>query len=113
MSARIQRAGDPDVSDLLDEARAIARRTGALVNTHDIRLFLDGEPATDELGLTARDREVMDLVRVATPTTRSGGPSALADHRPHPPPAHLRQAGRLDADRSRRPPEHARRRQRR
>ena len=56
--------GDSEVGDLVEEALAIARRTGARIITQDARLFLDAGVAqpSDPLGLTPREREILDLV---------------------------------------------------
>jgi DNA-binding CsgD family transcriptional regulator len=59
-AARQHAAGG--IADTLDEAAAIAQRTGARIILDDVRLFI-GQPATDTSGLTGRERQVMDEVR--------------------------------------------------
>jgi DNA-binding NarL/FixJ family response regulator len=51
-------------ADAVEEALAIARRTGARIVAQDAALLLtepiEGSPAADQFGLTAREREILD-----------------------------------------------------
>ena len=65
LAAAQQRLGnDADTTDLVDEALAIARRTGARIVVNDAALFLTEPsrvtPPADQFGLTAREREILD-----------------------------------------------------
>jgi DNA-binding NarL/FixJ family response regulator len=55
---------DSEVGELVDEARAIARQTGARIITQDAQLFLEAGAVqpSDPFGLTPREREILDLV---------------------------------------------------
>ncbi len=64
-AAATQRLGG-DASSAVEEALAIARRTGARMIAKDAELFLTEQASAvglgDELGLTPREREILDLV---------------------------------------------------
>ena len=61
-AAKRQLGIDPsDTTRAVDEALAIARRTGARVIDQDAGLLLGGSPV-DRFGLTAREREILDLI---------------------------------------------------
>ena len=65
-----QRLGIDDTDDVVDEAFAIARRTGAAI-IQDARLYLDKRLASpDQFGLTRREREVVDLVASGATNTQ-------------------------------------------
>ena len=66
LAAATQRLGG-DRSAPLREALAIAHRTGARVVNHDARVLLATPELDDELGLTPRERQVID--RIATGET--------------------------------------------
>ena len=68
-----QHLGVDDTDDLVAEAFAIARRTGARLIVHDARLHLGQRPAgqpPDQFGLTRREREVVDLVAAGASNTQ-------------------------------------------
>jgi DNA-binding CsgD family transcriptional regulator len=69
-AAKRQLGIDPsETRRAVDEALAIARRTGARIIDRDAGLLLGG-PSVDRFGLTAREREILNLVADGATNTR-------------------------------------------